>query len=199
MNIVVSLARSRSSTVMRALIEMGLPVKYEKYNESVNPDGDFECLESSHGIHTESPEYGPDTTLKLLVPAFLFRSTIGPDVKIILLLRSPAGVVESQGKVGMGQPRPHLRRFNYWRLMAQMLDWFSENKNPVFIVDTDDLMLRPEAWLQSIADFTGCGADKVKAAASLIDKAKSYTPSEEIEDEATAIYQEWRALCYTVT
>lgn len=189
---------------------MKLPVKFEQYGDSVNEDGDFECPESSQGVNTEDPKYKTDTTLKILLPAFLLRSNIGPDAKIILLIRSPSGVVESQGQVGMGQPDPAVRRMNYWRLMTQMRDWMEINPNPVLIVDTDDLIGNAEFWFQRIAEFTGVkeswihkvsskagfSFSRAKSAARLVDPSKSTKKLDVARDHAGSIYQEMRAKCY---
>jgi hypothetical protein len=197
MNLVVTLSRQRSSVFMQACLALGLDVKYNPNAARVNPDGDFESWESQRGVNTSAAEYAPDTTLKVMIPSFLFRSQVGPSDKVILLLRAPAGVVKSQGDVGMGQPDPAVRRMNYWRLMVQMNQWLESHENPVLIVDTDDLMQKPAAWFRVLADFTGIGQDKVASAAALIQSERSAGPAQEPEDEAYAIYQTLRAKCNT--
>ncbi len=196
MNLVVTLARSRSSIVMRALSVMGLPVKVDDFGVSVNEGGDYECVESQHGINTKDKGYPPGATIKLMLPAFLFRSKIDPTARLIFLLRSPAGVVESQGRIGMGNPDPVIRRRNCWRLMAQAKEWFETHTNPLIIVDTDDMLIRPEFWLEKIASFIGADMEKVSKAASLIQAGKSLTVTDESQDPAQTVYQELRAKCY---
>lgn len=196
MNLIVSLARSRSSIVMKVLKEMGFAVKYKNFEESVNPDGDYECDESMIGINTYDSNYEYGVTLKLLAPAFLFRSNISPDSKIIILLRNPCGVVESQGKIGMGQPVSEVRRFNYWRLMTQIYNWVVPRLNQVLIIDTDDLMDQPEFWFEKISKFTGIGLERISISSTIIKPEKSTINDDIINDEAEIIYKEMKKLCY---
>ncbi len=178
---------------------MGLPVKYNVNAERVNEDGDFESHESQQGVDTWSPEYGSTTTLKIMVASFLFRSNIDPKAKIILLLRTPSGVVKSQGDVGMGQPDPKVRRNNYFRLMAQMGEWIGTHRNPLLFVDTDDLIQNPEPWFRKTAAFVGVDPERALEASALIKPFKSQAAPEDIEDAAWSIYKSMRAQCYINT
>jgi len=193
MLVVVGMPRTRTSALMQSLHLMGKNVFGGFQESDMCPGGNGESLYSPVGMDTSF--FKADVAIKIILDAFLFRSTIHPEDRIIYCLRAPAGMAWSQAKHHLWKPPQDVRRMNYWRLQAQFIEWMKAAPNPVLIVDTDEMMTQPEKWMHAVGQFVG--VENVGAAVQNIKPALTMMGHEEIEDDAYRVYQELRACSAT--
>lgn len=191
MILIVTLPRFRSTLTARICLAMGAKLIYDNNLNSVNEGGDYESVQTAHGVN--SLEFSENEALKIMAGAFLFESNIQPTDKIIICLRSPSGMSESQSKIGMWSHDDEVRRMNYWRLMTQVKNWINSHSNPIYVLDTDELVSNPIKQISALGNFLG---NKIipEAAFNIIDQAKVTLPPSEKMDDAFKIYANFKPI-----
>jgi hypothetical protein len=193
---IVGMPRTRTSTLMQLMRGMGFNVlgKFTPWEGNLAGNGEHDL--STVGFDTRGGQ--ERDAVKIILDAFLFRSQIAPEDKVIYCLRPPAGTSWSQGHRGIWKPTDEVRRWNYWRLTAQFKLWMEGAPNPVLVVDTDALVRDPAPQLQRLGTFLG-----VPDPAACLDLIRpewtQFPPEDNQSDQAWAVYHQMKGLCSAST
>lgn len=136
--IVTGLPRSGTSLMMNILRNNGYLVDDRIIRpKEFNPDGYFETEETSSGIRERINGVGK--AYKVILYAFLRKSVIFDDYKVILCIRNPYAIAVSQEKSenGLGSIERNLENVSRW--YSRFLEDFSGRE--YLVVDYDEVFL----------------------------------------------------------
>lgn len=145
-------------------------------------------LETSQ-MGTGIDSQGVPATAAAKVIAFpgIQRSKVGPEDRVIFLVRRPSDTCRSQKERYIS--RAH--RLNYYRLVEHFEAWAATAPCPILYFDTDAITIKT---LEGLAGFCGLPGDAGEAL-SLLDPKLSREPAEEVEDDAAHSYRKVAVKC----